>query len=126
MLTEQHIRKFGFVPLEQCLENYPDLTLYRHPAGTYVAKDAEHYLYYVRDDNKLVSLDDVELRICKNMLATLTERANCLDEIKYICERFCKEKSRGRLGLWLKTTDAINPHPYQIPPLIVKLIITNL
>lgn len=126
MLTEQHIRRFGFVPLEQRLENYPDLTLYRHPTGTYIGKNAEGKFYYVEDGIKPVSLEMAELQLCKHTLVTLIKQANCLDEIKYICEEFCKEKSRGRLGLWLRTSDAINPHPYRVPPLIVELIITNL
>lgn len=126
MLTEQQILDFGFVPVEQHLQRYPGMTLYRYPTGIYIGKNAEGKFYYVEDGIKPVSLEMAELQLCKHTLVTLIKQANCLDEIKYICDEFCKEKSRGRLGLWLRTSDAINPHPYRVPPLIVDLIITNL
>ena len=125
MLTEQHIRKFGFVPVEQHLAAYPDMTLYRHPTGIYIAKNAEHKFYYVGDDNKPVSLNAAELQMYKHALVTLIKRARCVDEIKYICEEFCTEKHKGTLKLWLKATDAINPHPYRIPELLVTLILNS-
>lgn len=125
MLTERQILDFGFELVPKHLQRYPGMTLYRHPAGTYIAKNAEGKFYYVDDGIEPVSLEAAELQMYKHALATLINRARCVDEIKHICEEFCTEKHKNRLGLWLRTSDAINPHPYRVPPLIVELI-TNL
>ena len=126
MITEQQILDFSFELLPEDLQRYPDMTLYRYPTGIYIGKNAEGKFYYVEDGIKPVSLEMAELQLYKHALVTLIKRANCLDEIKHICEEFCTEKHKGRLGLWLRTSDAINPHPYRVPPLIVELIIKNL
>ncbi len=122
MLTERQILDFGFVPVEEDLQRYPGMFLYRHPVGTYIGKDAKGKYYYVDDGIKPVSLEAAELQMYKNTLVTLIKRANCVDEIKDICAEFCTEKQKDRLGLWLRTSNAINPHPYRIPPIIVELI----